>query len=164
MITNARVLQQEFIPREVQHRDSEVNYLPSNHNPITQGDSVEPTLLYGPSGVGKTCIAQFLLEELRRSVVNLNTQYVKCWEDNTRFKTLYQFLDGVDKTVTPRHFTPRYVLLERLRGYTGGPYIDILDEVDPPRNKELLYDPHHIQPLKLILIANREEDVFGPFD
>ena len=26
MITDARVLQQEFIPKEVQHRDNEVNY------------------------------------------------------------------------------------------------------------------------------------------
>lgn len=99
MITDARALQQEFIPKEVQHRDNELNYLSSIFEPITQERSVEPTLLYGPSGVGKTCIAQFLLEELRRTVVDLNTQYVNCWEDYTRFKRLYQLLDGLEKAV-----------------------------------------------------------------
>lgn len=165
MITDARVLQQEFIPKEVQHRDNEVNYLSSILEPITQEEPVEPTLLYGPSGVGKTCIAQFLLEELRRTVVDLNTQYVNCWEDYTRFKTLYQLLDGVEKTVDiHRQSTPRDVLLDRLRGYDGPAYVVILDEVDQLQDKELLYDLHRIQPLTLILIANREEDVFSPLD
>ncbi|OIB57307.1 hypothetical protein BBD46_02115 [Natrialba sp. SSL1] len=58
MITDARVLQPEFIPREVQHRDAEVNYLSNVLNPITNGGRADPALLHGPSGVGKTCIAQ----------------------------------------------------------------------------------------------------------
>lgn len=165
MITDARVLQQEFIPREVQHRDNEVNYLSSILEPITQGEAVEPSLLYGPSGVGKTCIAQFLLEELRRTVVDLNTQYVNCWENYTRFKTLYQVLDGVENTVdVHRQSTPRDILLDRLRDHDGSPYVVILDEVDQLQDKELLYDLHRIQSLTLILIANREEAVFGPLD
>jgi len=53
-ITDARVLQPEFIPREVQHRDAEVNYLSSVLAPITDGRRADPALLYGPSGVGKT--------------------------------------------------------------------------------------------------------------
>jgi Cdc6-like AAA superfamily ATPase len=90
---------------------------------------------------------------------------VNCWEDYTRFKTLYQLLDGVEKTVDiHRQSTPRDVLLDRLRGYTGGPYVVILDEVDQLQDKELLYDLHRIQSLTLVLIANREEDVFSPLD
>jgi len=165
MIIDARVLQQEFIPKEVQHRDNEVNYLSSILDPITQGETVEPTLLYGRSGVGKTCIAQFLLEELRRNVVDLNTQYVNCWEEYTRFKTLYQLLDGIGNSVDiHRQSTPRDVLLDRLRDYDGCPYAVILDEVDQLQDKELLYDLNRIQSLTLILIANREEEVFGSLD
>lgn len=165
MITDARVLQQEFIPKEVKHRDNEVNYLSSILMPVTDGDTVEPTLLYGPSGVGKTCIAQFLVEELRRNVVELNTQYVNCWEHYSRFKTLYQLLDGVSRTVDiHRQSTPRDVLLDRLRDYDGPPYVAILDEVDQLQDKDLLYELHRIQPLTLILIANKESDVFKPLD
>ena len=57
MIKDARVLQQ-FIPREVQHRHAEVNYLSSVLDPITQGQRADTALLHGPSGAGKTCIAR----------------------------------------------------------------------------------------------------------
>lgn len=165
MITDARVLQQEFIPREVRHRDSEVNYLSSILEAVTNGNSTEPTLLYGPSGVGKTCIAQYIVEELRGNVVDLNTQYVNCWEDYTRFKTLYQLLDGIGEAYDiHRQSTPRDLLLDRLRDYDEAPYVVILDEVDQLQNKELLYDLCRMRELTLILIANREEELFSPLD
>ena len=99
MITDARVLQPEFIPQEVQHRDAEVNYLSSVLDPITKGHRADPALLHGASGAGKTCIAKFLIEQLREAVVDLNHQYVNCWEDHSRFKALYRLLDGISQTV-----------------------------------------------------------------
>ena len=59
MITDARVLQPEFIPSEVKHRDAEVNTLSSVLRPLINGERTDPAFLYGPSGTGKTCIAQF---------------------------------------------------------------------------------------------------------
>jgi len=64
MITDARVLQQEFIPREVQHRDAEVNYLSSILEPVTDGEPTEPTLLHGPSGAGKTALLKSLITDI----------------------------------------------------------------------------------------------------
>lgn len=43
MITDARVLQPEFIPREVKHRDAEVNYLSSVLRPILDGRTADPS-------------------------------------------------------------------------------------------------------------------------
>lgn len=161
MITDARVLQPEFIPREVQHRDAEVNYLSSFLNPITEGNRTGPALLHGPSGAGKTCIAQFLVEQLREAVVNLNYQYVNCWEDHTRFKTLYRLLDGVCPTVDiHRQSTPKDVLLERLRDTGDNPYVVILDEVNQLEDKSLLYDLYRIPHLTMVLMANNEEGLF----
>nr|WP_281273042.1 AAA family ATPase [Halalkalicoccus subterraneus] len=114
MITDARVLQPEFIPQEVKHRDAEVNYLSSVLQPILDGRTADPSFLHGPSGAGKTCIAQYLVEQLRENVVELNHQYVNCWEDHSRFKTLYRLLDGINQTVDiHRQSTPKDVLLER---------------------------------------------------
>jgi hypothetical protein len=53
MIQDARVLQDEFIPSEVQHRDAEVNELTTALSPITRGQSGDTTFLFGPSGAGK---------------------------------------------------------------------------------------------------------------
>jgi Cdc6-like AAA superfamily ATPase len=70
MIQDVRVLQDEFIPSEVQHRDAEVNELTTALNPITRGHPGNTTFLFGPSGAGKTCISRFATECLREQVVD----------------------------------------------------------------------------------------------
>lgn len=165
MITDARVLQPEFIPSEVKHRDAEVNTLSSVLRPLTKDGRADPAFLYGPSGTGKTCIAQFTIERLRQEIVDLNYQYVNCWEDYSRFKTLYSILDGINNTLDiHRQSTPKDVLLDRLRDYTGPPYVVIIDEVDQLQDKRLLYDLYRIQNLTMILIANKETEVFAALD
>jgi orc1/cdc6 family replication initiation protein len=165
MITDARVLQPEFIPREVKHRDTKVSYLSDTLRPIMGEGQPEASFLYGPSGAGKTCIAQFTVEQLRENVIDLDYQYVNCWEDHSRYKTLYRLLEGVSHTVDiHRQSTPTDVLLERLREYDGVHYVAILDEVDQLQDKSVLYDLYRIPNLTMILIANREEDVFSYLD
>jgi orc1/cdc6 family replication initiation protein len=165
MITDARVLQPEFIPSEVKHRPAEVSHLSDTLRPIIDGDRAESSFLYGPSGAGKTCIARYTVEQLRENVVEMDYQYVNCWEDYTRFKTLYRVLDGIGKTIDiHRQSTPRDELLERLRESVDVPYIVILDEVDQLEDKGILYDFYRIPKLTMILIANREEDVFAHLD
>lgn len=166
MITDARVFQLDFIPREVKHRPAEISYLTDTLKPIITDEGFpEPSFLYGPSGAGKTCIARYTVEQLREEVVDLNTQYVNCWEDYSRFKTLYRILDGINKTLdVHRQSTPKDELLERLKEYDGPPYVVILDEVDQLQDKSLLYDLYRLPNLTMILIANREEDVFSTLD
>ncbi len=165
MITDARVLQPEFVPNDVKHRSAEVSHLSDTLRPIVDGERATNSLLYGPSGAGKTCIAQFTIEQLRENVVDLNYQYVNCWEDHTRFKTLYRLLDGIDSTFDiHRRSTPKDELLDRLREYDGPPYVVILDEVDQLEDKSLLYDLYRMPDVTMVLIANREVDVFGTVD
>ncbi len=165
MITDARVLQPEFVPNDVKHRSAEVSHLSDTLRPIVDGERATNSLLYGPSGAGKTCIAQHTIEQLRENVVALNYQYVNCWEDHSRFKTLYRLLDGIENTFDiHRQSTPKDELLERLREYDGPPYIVILDEVDQLQDKSLLYDLYRIPHITMVLIANREEDVFNTLD
>jgi orc1/cdc6 family replication initiation protein len=165
MIADARVLQPEFVPADVRHRDAEVDYLSDTLRPITDDGRANSSFLYGPSGVGKTCIARHTVEQLRGAVVEMEHQYVNCWEDYTRFKTLYRVLDGISQTVDiHRQSTPRDELLERLRDSVEIPYVIILDEVDQLEDKSLLYDLYRIPDLTMILIANREEDVFAHLD
>lgn len=141
MITDSWVLQQEFIPREVRHQNSEVNYLSSILKAVTNGNSTEPTLLYGPSRIEKTCIAQYIVEQLRGSVVDLNTQYVNCLEGYTRFKTLFQLLDDIGQAYDiHRQSTQRDLLLDRLHDYDEAPYPVILDKVDQLQDKGSSYD------------------------
>ena len=122
MIRDARVLQPEFVPRDIVHRTTEVNGLSAALDPVTREQQGETTLLHGPSGVGKTCIARYMTDQLHETVLDLNTQYVNCWEDYSRFKTLYRILEGINQTLdVHRQSTPKDELLERLRDYDGPP-------------------------------------------
>jgi orc1/cdc6 family replication initiation protein len=165
MIRDARVLQPEFIPREVEHRNAEINVLSDALRPIMDGRPGESTLLLGPSGAGKTCVAKYTVERLRENVLDIESQYVNCWQDYTRFRVLYRVLDGIGRTVdVHRQSTPKDELLERVREYDGPQYVVILDEVDQLEDKSVLYDLYRARRVSLILVANREEELFGQFD
>ena len=73
MIQDARVLQDEFIPKEVGHRNQEMNELSRALDPVTRNEPAETVFLYGPSGAGKTCLARFALDRLRETVLDLNS-------------------------------------------------------------------------------------------
>ena len=140
MIRNARVLHPEFVPGDVVHRQYEINTLTAALEPLTDGDMTDPAFLFGPSGTGKTCIARYTVEKLQETVFDLETQYVNCWEEYTRFKVLYRVLEGINESYDiHRQSTPRDVLLDRLRENDKSPYVVILDEVDQLEDKRVLY-------------------------
>ena len=165
MITDARVLRPEFIPSEVEHRNQEVNALSNALKPIMDHQPGETSLLLGPSGSGKTCIAQFTLERLRENVLDINAQYVNCWQDYSRYRVLYRILEGINRTVDiHRRSTPKDELLTRLQEYDGPHYVVILDEVDQLEETGVLYDLYRTRGLTMVLVANQEEDLFANLD
>ncbi|MDY7082801.1 MAG: Cdc6/Cdc18 family protein, partial [Halobacteria archaeon] len=165
MITDARVLKDDFLPSEVKHRDAEVNQLTRALEPIVQGGEGEDTFLFGPTGVGKTCISRYVVEQLQSEVLDVEYQYVNCWQDYNRFKVLYRILEGVNRTFDiHRKSTPKDELVERLSGYDDAPYIVILDEVDQLDDWDVLYDLYMQSNLTTIMIANREEELFAEMD
>lgn len=165
MIEDSRVLREEFLPNQIQHRNSELNQISSALEPCLHDDQPENLFIFGPSGVGKTCIARFTLDRLREQLIDLRCQYVNCWQDYTRFPLIYRLLEGQGRTVDiHRQGTPKDVLLERLRDLTDDPFIVILDELDQLEDTDVLYDLYRIPNISLIMIANREEELFMDFD
>ncbi|RJX42938.1 AAA family ATPase [Halonotius aquaticus] len=165
MIRDARVLRAGFVPREVEHRDAEVNHLSSVLEPITNGEPADTAIVTGPSGTGKTCISQFVTERLREEVLDVETTYVNCWRNYTRFRTLYQILDDIGATIDiHRQSTPHDELVDRLQQHDGLRTVVILDEVDQLEDPSLIYDLHSLPQFAIICIANKEEDLFGRVD
>ncbi|MFC6723095.1 Cdc6/Cdc18 family protein [Halobium palmae] len=162
MIQDRRVLKPTFIPSDVVHRDHETRQLSRALKPLMDGGVPETAFLYGSSGAGKTCIAKFTVNRLQENVLDINHQYVNCWKDHSRFKTLYRVLEGIDRAVDiHRQSTPTDELLARLEEYEGPPYIVILDEADQLADTSVLYDLYRVRGVTLILIANREQDLFS---
>jgi cell division control protein 6 len=165
MIANARVLQEDFVPRDVEHRNAEVNRLSAALEPLLSGEPAETPLVFGPTGAGKTCVARYTVERLRERLLDVRTTYVNCWTDHTRFRVLYSLLDAVGQTVdVHRQSTPHDELLRRIRDRDGAPFVVVLDEVDQLDDPDLLYELCGVAHLHPILIANREADFFAGLD
>lgn len=165
MIRDARVLRAGFVPREVEHRDAEVNHLSSVLEPITNGEPADTAIVTGPSGAGKTCISKFVTERLREEVLDVETTYVNCWRNYTRFRTLYQILDDLGATIDiHRQSTPHDELVDRLQQHDGPRTVVILDEVDQLEDPSAIYDLHSLPQFAIICIANKEEELFSRVD
>ncbi len=165
MIRDARVLRAGFVPGEVEHRDAEVNHLSTILEPITSGEPADTAIVTGPSGVGKTCISKFVTERLREEVLDVETTYVNCWRNYTRFRTLYQILDDLGATIDiHRQSTPHDELVDRLQRHDGPRTVVILDEVDQLEDPSIIYDLHSLPQFAIICIANKEEELFSRVD
>lgn len=157
VVTDARVLREEFIPGDVVHRDSEVQVLADALRPLIEEERAQNSFLYGPPGTGKTCISRHTLDRLSEEHIDLKFQYINCWENYNRFKTLYKALEGIGKTLDiHRQSTPTDKLMTRLREYDDRPYVLIMDEVDQLEDERVLYDLYSMPNVTLVMIANKE--------
>ncbi|WP_435319187.1 Cdc6/Cdc18 family protein [Haloarchaeobius sp. TZWSO28] len=164
MITDPRVLREEWVPSEVRHRNAELNQLSTALRPVAGDDRPGSAFLYGPPGAGKTCCAQYIVEQFCREVRDVAHQYVNCWSDSTRFAVLERLLENLGAVGDiHRQSTPADELVRRLRDH-GEPYVVVLDEVDVLRDTDVLYDLYQIPDVAVVLIANDEEEFLANLD
>ena len=163
MIQDARVLQDDHLPREIVHRHEEMSQLATALEPVVEGDRPQHALLTGPSGSGKTCIARATLDRLQEQVLDVHTAHVDCWLHPNDFRILYKLLESLGTTYDIHRSTPLDELLERLRGIEK-PYLVVLDEADQIDDPDLLRRLYSISGLTMILITNHERDLFRPLD
>ncbi|AWB28197.1 Cdc6/Cdc18 family protein [Halococcoides cellulosivorans] len=165
MITDARVLTAQFVPRDVEHRHEEIDRLSTALDPLLDDQPGENASLFGPTGAGKTCVARYTLRQLREQLPGLDAQYVNCWRDGSPFAVRRRLLDAVgDTTDVHRQSTAIDALRERFRGALDGPFVAVLDEVDQLSSTDLLYDLNATPEVTLVLIANREAELFADLD
>jgi Cdc6-like AAA superfamily ATPase len=106
-----------------------------------------------------------VLRQLQEEIPEVRSQYINCWNDYTRFRTLYKVIEGFSSTVDiHRQSTPTDELLRRVNKYDGPPYVVVLDEVDQLEDKEVLYDLYSVPNISMVLIANKEEELFAQLE
>ena len=165
IVQDARVLRDDFIPKEVVHRDSEVQELSRALEPLVENEQARNVLLYGPPGTGKTCLSQYVMDKLEEELLDFNYMYINCWENYNRFKVLYKALEGIGKTLqVHRQSTPTDELYSKLKDYDRAPYVLILDEVDQLEDEKVLYDLQGLDNVHIVMIANTQESVFYNMD
>jgi Cdc6-like AAA superfamily ATPase len=164
MIMNASVLQEGFVPNDSIHRNCEVTALSCSLDPLIRGKTPDPVLLTGPSGVGKTTFARFVVNQLKTTVPETQAAYVNCWESHTRSAALFEALESLQMAVDlHRSATSHDRLLKRLAD-VDDPVVLILDEVDQMDDTSVIYDCYATAGVTTILISNDRGELLRGMD
>jgi len=135
MITDARAIRPEFVPRDLHHRDAQITHLSSV---VSHGHFGETACIFGPSGAGKTTISKYVLSDLEREWLGMRWGYVNCMADNTAAAALHRAVRelrlGADLR---RRGEPTSVAIDRLRECDDY-LVVVFDEVDVLDERALL--------------------------
>ncbi len=147
------------------HRDSQIQEIKRNLEPLLEDDSPRNMLLYGPPGTGKTTMAQYVVDELQRYSSEVVSGRVNCWRYPSRFKVYYNLLRDLGVNLIHRTGTPTDELVDKFREkISKRPSIIILDEVDQIEEERILYDFAREEQAALIMIANKETALYDVDD
>lgn len=129
MITNPRVFEDGHLPRELPHRNAQLQQLARALAPATAGRPTEDLLISGPSGVGKTVLCQWGLRHLDEAA-DVEHTYVRCLgrTGGDVLRSILRDHPGVDPAEV-RDNTPTEDLRERLLA-TDQSFVAVLDEAD----------------------------------
>ncbi len=153
VIRNREVLEDEFIPSLISHRDGQLKALRDCFRPMLRGGKAVNAILSGRPGTGKTCMARYVGSEFKEAS-SLPVAYVNCWYTPSRFRILYNVLQQAGHIFDiHRKGMATDELLELLEKHRK-PFVAILDEVDQTEDDKVLYDLLRLGNACLILISN----------
>jgi len=164
MIADARVLQTEWVPRELHHREGQIQHFSAELKPITHGLGGENVLVTGPSGTGKTTIAKYVVEQLTQQALGIRYGYTNCISDSTRSAVVHSLIQdaGRGNDLRPEG-TPASIYFDRLREMDDH-FVAILDEVDVIEDDTVIHALHDLPDVTLILVCVSEDDLFTDLD
>jgi orc1/cdc6 family replication initiation protein len=156
IIRNAQVLTEGFIPGRMVHRDGQLKAIRDNLRPVLKGFPARHMFLHGKPGTGKTCMSNYVSQELKEHTSNVTHSYINCWENPSKFKVLYSIIQSLGLILAVhRKGTPTDELIDVLRKKLEGKHaIIVLDEVDQLDDDKVLYDLLSIPMVCLVLISN----------
>lgn len=149
MITDARALRCEYVPRDLVHREGEIDQMAAALDTVL----TENISIFGPSGVGKTTLAKFVVGQLEAESLNIRWGYCNCISDSTKTGVLHQLVrdSGLGRDMR-RRGTPVGDFLDRIRDYDGT-FVAILDEVDVLDDPEILASLADMPDVALVTIC-----------
>ncbi|MBI4210665.1 MAG: AAA family ATPase [Candidatus Diapherotrites archaeon] len=160
-----RFLYPDFIPEKLPFRDKALKSLAYCFEPLLAGRKPLNVFLAGPTGVGKTACAKYVLRELQEESGSVKSLYLNCFEYNSRVSVLSAIANFLGSAVPRRGLATDEIfndMLESLRKCGFTPVV-VLDEVDQillsEANAKLLYDllrvmEYEKRHIGLVLISN----------
>ncbi|WP_435360415.1 Cdc6/Cdc18 family protein [Haloarchaeobius sp. DFWS5] len=164
MIQDARAFDQQFVPKELHHREGAIDALTSALAPLADGSNGEDVILTGPSGVGKTTLAKYTCERLEGEAFGVNWGYVNCMSESSRTGALFELTRSGNLAMDLRmEGTPSRLFLQRLRDFDGQ-FVAVVDEVDILDDQSVLQSLYEIPHVSMVLVCVDEDTLFRDLD
>ena len=152
LFKNKQVLQSNYFPEIIGHRDKEIKHIASILAPSLLGQKTSNLFIYGKTGTGKTLSVQHVSDELRKRVTEnkiLRIEYLNCKLKkvaDTEYRILAELIKKLGGSVPATGLPTDQVylkFLEILENSEEKIFILILDEIDQAVKKisdEFLYN------------------------
>lgn len=169
MLADSRVLDTTHVPQSddlLVARNDELDALTAPVRDFFSGLPETHALLTGPTGTGKTLLAEFVRNEIDRERF-ADTIYVDCWNHHRTHALYQQLLQGVgDHVRVDERGISKLQLRERFRNHVadGDPCVVVLDELvqlDDLREFWTLYDLDNVF---VIGATNDLDDLYARLD
>jgi len=177
---NHAVLDFDFVPDKLPHRDSQLERMFTLFGPIVDSNISQNAFLTGPTGTGKTVLSKrFCLEfqdHARSEGMNLRYAHVNCRKNNTENAVMLRVLNEFQPRFPDRGFSISEMLdiLKKSMEKEKAHLIVVLDEIDvllkKTKSSDIIYHFTRFNDetigarkmLSLILIS--QEDIFRLLD
>lgn len=132
----------EFVPRELLHRKSQLEAVREELRPVIEDDSEHSLILHGPIGTGKTTLIKFLIDRMEDHVPPFAYAYVNCWEKYTKFNVLHAVVKQAGNfRITDKDLVDTSDLVSKIdKIKESRPLVVVIDEADLLDDLKLLYN------------------------
>jgi len=155
MFRKREVFTESFLPRDLPGRQRERDRLEDVLKPATRGEPARSCWELGPSGVGKTTAARWMLKQLHTTHL-VDWTLVEC-VGSSRWQILGDICGNHPKV--PHHAGMGVSqMLTELETVVDDPYVVVLDEFDGLEETELLVDLYELEMVSVICIGHDQED------
>ncbi|MGV8085757.1 MAG: Cdc6/Cdc18 family protein [Candidatus Bilamarchaeum sp.] len=141
IISKEEYLLPDYVPDEVLHRSSEIEFIANSIKPIISRKTPENIFIHGKPGTGKTMCLKYVIKQLLSHTSSVLPVYVNCWENNTKLAIFNRIVEEM-KLPLPRRGMASDEIFDRILQYIKNynkKVLLVLDDMDGLSQQELLY-------------------------
>ena len=157
LFKNEVALDPEFVPKLIQFRENENQYIATCIKPLFQKRNGKNLIIHGPPGVGKTLATKNVLKELEQETDDITPVYVNCWKKNTTYQVVLELCKAIDYKFIQNKRTDELIsiIVERLNKKSS---VLVFDEIDKIQELDILYNLSESLYRKTIILLTNESN------